>query len=41
MSNELKLGFYLRHKEIKSDGTVPIMGRISVSDESQVGGALR
>ncbi len=30
MSNELKLGFYLRHKEIKSDGTVPIMGRITI-----------
>ncbi|MFR9523666.1 MAG: hypothetical protein SNH94_03745 [Rikenellaceae bacterium] len=30
MSNELKLGFYLRHKEIKSDGSVPIMGRITI-----------
>ncbi len=30
MSNELKLGFYLRHKEVKSDGTVPIMGRITI-----------
>ena len=27
MSQELKVNFYLRHKEIKKDGSVPIMGR--------------
>ncbi len=30
MSNELKVSFYLRHKEKKKDGTVPIMGRITI-----------
>ena len=30
MSNELKVSFYLRHKEEKRDGTVPIMGRITI-----------
>ena len=30
MSNELKVSFYLRHKEEKKDGTVPIMGRIPI-----------
>ncbi|MFR9598070.1 MAG: phage integrase SAM-like domain and Arm DNA-binding domain-containing protein, partial [Rikenellaceae bacterium] len=30
MSKELKVSFYLRHKEVKKDGTVPIMGRITI-----------
>ena len=30
MSTELKVSFYLRHKEEKKDGTVPIMGRITI-----------
>ena len=30
MSTELKLSFYLRAKEIRKDGTVPIMGRIRI-----------
>ena len=33
MSEELKVSFYLRHKEIKKDGTVPIMGRISIGKQ--------
>lgn len=33
MSQELKVNFYLRHKEIKKDGTVPIMGRISTGKQ--------
>jgi len=33
MSEELKVSFYLRHKEVKKDGTVPIMGRISISKQ--------
>ena len=30
MSNELKVSFYLKRNEVKSDGTVPITGRITV-----------
>ncbi len=30
MSKDLKVGFYLRHKEVRRDGSVPIMGRITV-----------
>ena len=30
MSRELKVHYYLRHKEVKSDGTAPIMGRITI-----------
>lgn len=30
MSENVKVHFYLRHKEIKKDGTVPIMGRITI-----------
>ncbi|MFI3293718.1 MAG: site-specific integrase [Rikenellaceae bacterium] len=30
MSKELKVSFYLRHKELRKDGTVPIMGRITI-----------
>lgn len=30
MSQELKVHYYLRHKELKSDGSAPIMGRISI-----------
>lgn len=30
MSKELKVHYYLRHKEVKSDGTTPIMGRITI-----------
>lgn len=30
MSNELKVHFYLRHNEVKSDGEIPIMGRITI-----------
>ena len=30
MSKELKVHYYLRHKEVKSDGTAPIMGRITI-----------
>ena len=30
MSKELKVHYYLRHKEMKSDGTAPIMGRITI-----------
>ncbi len=30
MSKDLKVSFYLRHKEVKKDGTVPIMGRITI-----------
>ena len=30
MDIELKVSFYLRHKEVKKDGTVPIMGRITI-----------
>lgn len=33
MGNELKVSFYLRHKEIKKDGTVPIMGRITIGKQ--------
>lgn len=33
MSEELKVSFYLRHKEVKKDGTVPIMGRISIGKQ--------
>lgn len=33
MSQELKVNFYLRHKEIKKDGTVPIMGRITIGKQ--------
>lgn len=33
MSQELKVNFYLRHKEIKKDWTVPIMGRISIGKQ--------
>lgn len=33
MSKELKVSFYLRHKEMKKDGTVPIMGRISIDKQ--------
>ena len=30
MSKELKVHYYLRHKEVKNDGTTPIMGRITI-----------
>lgn len=30
MSKELKVHYYLRHKEMKNDGTAPIMGRITI-----------
>ena len=30
MSQELKVHYYLRHKELKNDGSAPIMGRITV-----------
>lgn len=30
MSKELKVHYYLRHKEVKSDGTASIMGRITI-----------
>ena len=30
MSKELKVHYYLRHKEVKGDGTTPIMGRITI-----------
>lgn len=30
MSNELKVHFYLRHNEVKIDGEIPIMGRITI-----------
>ncbi len=30
MSKKLKVSFYLRHKELRKDGTVPIMGRITI-----------
>ena len=30
MNNELKVSFYLKRSEVKSDGTVPITGRITV-----------
>ena len=30
MSKELKVSFYLRHKEVRKDGTIPIMGRITI-----------
>lgn len=33
MSQELKVNFYLRHKEIKKDETVPIMGRITIGKQ--------
>ncbi len=33
MSKELKVGFYLRHKEVRRDGSVPIMGRITIGKE--------
>ena len=33
MSKVLKVSFYLRHKEIRKDGTVPIMGRITIDKE--------
>lgn len=33
MSEELKVSFYLRDKEVKKDGTVPIMGRISIGKQ--------
>ncbi len=33
MSKELKVNFYLRHKEVRKDGTVPIMGRITIGRE--------
>ena len=29
MSQELKVHYYLRHKELKNDGSAPIMGRIT------------
>ena len=30
MSQELKVHYYLRHKELKNDGSAPIMGRITI-----------
>ncbi len=33
MNNELKVSFYLRHKEVRKDGTTPIMGRITIGKE--------
>lgn len=33
MSQELKVNFYLRHKEMKQDGTVPIMGRVTIGKQ--------
>ena len=33
MSQELKVNFYLRHKEMKQDGTVPIMGRVTIDKQ--------
>ncbi len=30
MSKDLKVSFYLRHKEVRQDGRVPIMGRITI-----------
>lgn len=33
MGNELKVSFYLRHQEIRKDGTVPIMGRITIGKQ--------
>ncbi len=33
MNNELKVSFYLRHKEVRKDGTTPIMGRITTGKE--------
>lgn len=30
MSNELKVSFYLKRSEVRSDGTVPVTGRITV-----------
>ncbi|MFR9533313.1 MAG: site-specific integrase [Rikenellaceae bacterium] len=33
MSKDLKVGFYLRHKEVRRDGSVPIMGRITIGKE--------
>lgn len=33
MSEELKVSFYLRHKEVKKDGTAPIMGRTSIGKQ--------
>ena len=35
MNKELKVSFYLRHKEVRKDGTIPIMGRITI-DKSMV-----
>lgn len=32
-NNGAKVNFYLRHKEIKKDGTVPIMGRITIGKQ--------
>ncbi len=30
MENNLKVSFYLRHKEVRKDGSIPIMGRITI-----------
>ena len=30
ISKELKVHYYLRHKEVKGDGATPIMGRITI-----------
>lgn len=30
MNSDLKVHFYLRHNEVKSDGEIPIMGRITI-----------